>query len=130
MYVSTVWVMIHGRTVAATYQPRERQRHPESSSLILTLVDVQIHTRRKQFLTSTVIIVYVCIGIHSTWWNSSGDGGGCDHALPCCCECGHLDRVLGGGVQACQPVLQGGVGQGPLHKTRLNARYFPPQCVA
>lgn len=61
MYVSTVWVMIHGRTVAATYQPGERQRHPESSSLILTLGDVQIHTRRKQFLTSTVIVVYVCV---------------------------------------------------------------------
>lgn len=75
----------------------------------------QIHTHEKQFLTSTVTGTGAFI--YCTWWDPGGDGGGCDHAPSCSSERSHLYCVHGGGGEAGQLVLQGGVGQGAFLAT-------------
>lgn len=75
----------------------------------------QIHTHEKQFLTSAVTGTGAFI--YCTWWDPGGDGGGCDHAPSCSSERSHLYCVHGGGGEAGQLVLQGGVGQGAFLAT-------------
>ena len=83
MCVLGVWVMIHGCTVTATYQPAERQWHRKSSSVIFTLLHTHththtrtVHTSQNPFSTSSVSssCVYVhslyLVGLQSRWWRT------------------------------------------------------------
>lgn len=77
-HVSAVWVMIHGATEAATYQPEERQRLHESSSLIFSSPREYTHTHTKQensFQHSlsqacAYLLVYLLhlVGLRWRWW--------------------------------------------------------------
>lgn len=101
--------MSYGCTVTATCHPEERQRHREGSSVIFTPQHKTFFSIRCQRLPPACI--------YCTWWHSGGDGGGRDHAPPRSGERRHPQRVRRGGGEACQLVLQGGVGQRTLLAT-------------
>ena len=83
MCVLGVWVMIHGCTVTATYQPAERQWHRKSSSVIFTLLHTHKYThthsthKPKSFFQHPLWAAPACcvhslylVGLQSRWWRT------------------------------------------------------------